>query len=465
MSTRAMPNFTGCVIARRYELVQQLGRGGFGVVYQALDHGVVIDSDEQYVAVKIMQKAGRSEADLAALKNEVVLHGIATTCSDGVVQLIDAFEDDAYSYIILELCRGGDLYDHITKNTYQGNDELLRRAFISLVDAVQAIHDAKIAHRDLKPANVLSNEDGSELYLADFGMATTEPVISEFGHGTSHFMSLECIGELTAQQPYDPYLSDIWAMGVILFAMITRTNPWSKATIKDDDFCEFLMDPDYLFFAHPISSGAHAIIREMLQPDPTQRISLRNLRQAILSLDTFFRPMCQFEYVVPEHERIIIPPPAINPMLATPQSEIKSTNKAPEIDILDAASGPAARVAQNCSAGSAVDISSTTTSQLGCHDPDCSSCSSSRASSGASDAETVGTPEGIIPTMAINTGAVMMAGTHHKVVRGDHGLQNVPFVPAQVAMAQYGVPQAQYFPIFVPAYPVYYVQPNAYPYH
>ena len=189
MSTETLPNFAGYTIANRYELVKELGQGGFGAVYKAIDHGVAVSSDDRHVAVKIVQKTGSSEAKLAVLEREIIFHGLAAACSRNVVQFIDVIEDDAWCFMILELCRGGDLFDQTTEKIYQGNDELLRRAFVSLVDAVEALHEAQIAHRDLKPENVLTNEDGSQLYLGDFGLATDQPVVSDFGWGTDEYTS------------------------------------------------------------------------------------------------------------------------------------------------------------------------------------------------------------------------------------------------------------------------------------
>ncbi|KAI1786821.1 kinase-like domain-containing protein, partial [Ganoderma leucocontextum] len=288
MSAASLPNFTGCIIDDRYELLQMLGSGTFGVVYKAIDLEVA-DNFDNIVAVKIVRKAGRGDAELAIIKREVAMHSVVADI-EGVVTLIDAFDDAKWCYIVLEFCQGGDLFEQIiTKQSYLGNDELLRRAFLSLVDAVQACHDAGIAHRDLKPENVLISQDGSRCYLADFGLATNQPVVRDFGIGTGLYMSPECVGELTARQAYDPYLSDIWALGVILVNMITAQNPWARATPKDANFCQFVMDPDFLFNASPMSEGAHAIIQSLLDLHPAGRMCLRSLRQAILSLDTFFR--------------------------------------------------------------------------------------------------------------------------------------------------------------------------------
>ena len=251
--------------------------------------------------------------------------------------------------------------------------------------------------------------------------------------------------------------------------MITGKNPWSKATPLDKEFYQYLMDPDYMFKTHPISSGAYAIIGKMLHFNPTKRISLRDLRQAVLTLDTFSRSMGQCEHVVREHEHTTLPASVSSTTkLGTSQSQLESTIMAPEIDILDAASGPAARVAQDCSAGSAVDrsasiiTSSSITAQSGYSASEFSSCSSSRTSSGASDGEFVTTPGGTTLITAITTGAAMMARTHHKVVRDDHGWQDAPISPAQMEIDQYDAPQAQYFQV-IPVCQLYYVYPCSSP--
>ncbi|KAI1783510.1 kinase-like domain-containing protein, partial [Ganoderma leucocontextum] len=284
----SLPDFTGYFLDDRYELLKLLGSGSFGVVYKAIDHEVADDYDN-IVAVKILRKAGRSAAHLASIKREVAFHSTVAD-NEGVVTLFDTFDDAKWCYLVLEFCGGGDLFDQIiTKQTYLGNDELLRRAFLSLVDAVQGCHDAGISHRDLKPENVLTNKDGSQCHLADFGLATNEPLVREFGVGTGLYMSPECIGDLTARRSYDPYLSDIWSLGVILVNMVTAQNPWARATPKDANFCRFLMDPDFLYNAYPMSEGAHDIIQSLLELHPAQRMSLHTLREEILSLDTFFR--------------------------------------------------------------------------------------------------------------------------------------------------------------------------------
>ncbi len=477
----SLPNFTGYFLDDRYELVKLLGSGSFGVVYKAIDHEVA-EGYENTVAVKILRKAGQSAAHLASIKREVAFHSTVAD-KEGVVTLFDTFDDAKWCYLVLDFCGGGDLFDQIvTWRTYLGNDELIRKAFLSLVDAVQGCHDAGIAHRDLKPENVLTNEDGSQCYLADFGLACNEPLVREFGVGTGLYMSpgtpsfnpynpstfalthntsTECVGDLTRRQSYDPFLSDVWSLGVILVNMITTQNPLARATAKDANFCRFLMDPDFLYNAYPMSDMAHTIIQSLLELDPAQRMSLSTLRQEILSIDTFFRPASPFEHVVLEHEYSTTPSElelateTSSASAAEPESEFeygceyeyKSTHMASEIDIPCASPEPDVRVARDCSAGSAVDSYSspatTTTPSFSSVSYITNSCSSSRASSGTSDVEEVITPEGT--TTTATTAHMLwdriMAGAHlnkyqgAKEVRGYEGWQNG--TTAQMLMAQY----------------------------
>ena len=178
----------GCTIGSHYELDEVLGSGSFGVVYKAIDTRQSLDSPARECAVKIVRKTGRTPKELGVIRREVALHFVVAG-HPNILTIIDAFDDDEYFYIILDYCPGGDLYYHITEDAYMDNDELLRSAFVSLIDAVQYCHEHKVAHRDLKPENVLTTEDGSTVFLADFGLATTKRMIDEHGHGTSIYMA------------------------------------------------------------------------------------------------------------------------------------------------------------------------------------------------------------------------------------------------------------------------------------
>lgn len=183
-----MPNYTGCTVDGRYELVRILGSGTYGVVYHAVDIRPSSSGDHASRAVKMIRKAGRKPSELAAARREIALHRLVSD-HPNIVTVHDAYEDDDYFYIVMDLCRGGDLFEPICKRIYVDNDALLRKAFISLIDAVEACHSSRVYHRDLKPENILVSEDRTEIYLADFGMATNRSTVAEFYCGTAAYMS------------------------------------------------------------------------------------------------------------------------------------------------------------------------------------------------------------------------------------------------------------------------------------
>ncbi|KAI1797653.1 kinase-like protein [Ganoderma leucocontextum] len=283
-----MPDLLGYVLDNRYELLSMLGSGSYGVVYKAVDLKPNSPSDDQIRAIKIVRKANRKPFELEAVRREVELQSLVTGHSN-IVGIHDAFEDDNYFYLVLDLCHGGDLFHQICwRRAYANHDEHLRRAFLKLVDAVDTCHQANIFHRDLKPENILTNVDGSELFLADFGLATQRTMVSECGCGTQVYMSPEVVGRMTDRKPFDTRFADIWALGVILVNMISGRQPWSIASPEDYCFSQWLEDPDFLKRMLPMSDGANLIIQCIFQLDPRDRISLNDLRQEIVELDTFF---------------------------------------------------------------------------------------------------------------------------------------------------------------------------------
>lgn len=174
----------GLLLANRLELTSILGVGAYGVVYTAVD----IHTNVLY-AVKALNKTGLDPRQLKYQQREIKLHHLASQ-HPNVVSLVRIMDSVDCTYVVIEFCPEGDLFSSITeKGNYIGNDPLVKRVFLQILDAVHFCHSVGIYHRDLKPENILVTDHGLTVKLADFGLATAEPYTSDFGCGSTFYMS------------------------------------------------------------------------------------------------------------------------------------------------------------------------------------------------------------------------------------------------------------------------------------
>lgn len=178
-----MPNMSGKTIGKgQFKLLSPIGRGSFGTVYNALDMST---KPPTLRAVKVVRKlTQRANNQL----REIVFHN-GVSDHENVVTFYHAFQDARYLYIVLDFCPGGDMWGAIAAGEYWKNDELCRKVFLKLIDALEHCHRKGIYHRDLKPNNILVGEEAWEVYLSDFGLASPGKISQSFGVGTTQFRS------------------------------------------------------------------------------------------------------------------------------------------------------------------------------------------------------------------------------------------------------------------------------------
>lgn len=140
------------------------------------------------LAVKAIPFAGLTPDRLLLLSAEVNLHR-RVAYHPNVVTLHRAIKTEAVLFLVLDLIPGPDLFDQIvTHDRYARDDGLITAVFAQIVDAVAACHKNGFAHRDLKPENILCEQDGTRVFLADFGLATTDRTSKDWATGSGFYM-------------------------------------------------------------------------------------------------------------------------------------------------------------------------------------------------------------------------------------------------------------------------------------
>jgi serine/threonine protein kinase len=179
----------GRFLVGKLRLTSILGTGAYGVVYSAVD----VQTHIQY-AVECLSKFNADGTPLdrrqvAFQEREIRLHHLASA-HPNVVSMLKIIDDPDCIYVILEYCPEGDLFFNITEcGQYVGKDDLAKRVFLQILDAVEHCHTLGIYHRDLKPENILVSNHGETVKLADFGLATSTDRSEDYGCGSTFYMS------------------------------------------------------------------------------------------------------------------------------------------------------------------------------------------------------------------------------------------------------------------------------------
>lgn len=269
----------------RLELVSVLGVGAYGVVYLAVD---LHAPEPVYLAVKCLLRSGLDARQRHFQRREIALHQLASR-HPNVVTLHKVLEEGDFIFVIMDYCDEGDLFGMITeRQRYLGNDYLIKRIFLQIVDAIDYCHSMGIFHRDLKPENILCSRNGERVCLADFGLATSERTSTDFGCGSTFYLSPECQGGLFERvDRYSTEMNDIWSLGVILVNLTCGRNPWRQACPNDETFRAFVGNPDFLRTILPISRATNHILKGLFALDPAHRTPLSELRRQVMAVETF----------------------------------------------------------------------------------------------------------------------------------------------------------------------------------
>jgi serine/threonine protein kinase len=251
-----------------YRLMEQLGEGGMGLVFVAEQQQPV----RRKVALKVL-KPGMDTRQVVA-RFEAERQALALMDHPNIARVLDGGTTPAgRPYFVMELVKGAPITDYCDRSGLSVRERL--GLFVDVCGAVQHAHQKGIIHRDLKPSNVLiSSHDGTPVVkVIDFGVAkaigqqlTDKTVYTQFAQliGTPLYMAPEQAGESGLDVDTR---SDIYALGVLLYELLTGTTPFDKDRFKEVGYDEM-----------------RRIIRQEEPPKPSTRIS--TLGQAATTVST-----------------------------------------------------------------------------------------------------------------------------------------------------------------------------------
>ncbi|XP_077400132.1 serine/threonine-protein kinase DCLK2-like [Vanacampus margaritifer] len=253
------------LISSKYKIGKVIGDGNFAVVKECVER-----SNGQEFALKIIDKA-RCCGKEHLIENEVAV--LRRVRHPSIIQLIEVDETPSQLFLVMELVKGGDLFDAITSSTKYSEHDAGAMVY-NLGGAIKYLHRMNIVHRDIKPENLLVCEypDGTKsLKLGDFGLATVVEGPLYTVCGTPTYVAPEIIAETGYGLKVD-----IWAAGIITYILLCGFPPFrSENNVQEELFDQILRGK--LEFPSPdwdtIGLPAKMLISQMLQVNVDARFT------------------------------------------------------------------------------------------------------------------------------------------------------------------------------------------------
>ncbi|CAH9136766.1 unnamed protein product [Cuscuta epithymum] len=249
-----------------YTLGKKLGHGQFGTTYLCTEKASGLD----YACKSIPKRKLLCKEDYEDVWREIqIMHHLSE--SPHVVRIKGTYEDDAIVHLVMDVCRGGELFDRIVSKGHF-SERKAAELMKTIAGVVEGCHSLGVMHRDLKPENFLFDtpDEDAKLKATDFGLSVfykPGQYLSDVV-GSPYYVAPEVLHKF-----YGPEI-DVWSAGVILYILLCGVPPFWAET--DNGIFKQIMKGKIDFESEPwpsISDSAKDLIKRMLQRDPRQRIT------------------------------------------------------------------------------------------------------------------------------------------------------------------------------------------------
>lgn len=251
----------GTIVGDRYEILEQVGRGGMAEVFKGKDHKL-----NRFVAVKVLKEEFReNEAFVKKFKEEA--QAAAGLAHPNIVNVYDVGDENGIYYIVMELVEGITLKNYIERKGRLTIKEATSIA-IQVSSGLAVAHGNHIVHRDIKPQNIIISREG-KVKVTDFGIAkaTTSQTTTSNAMGSVHYASPE-----QARGGYVDHRSDIYSLGVVLYEMVTGRVPFdgeTAVTVAVKHLQEELVPPST--YCEDLPYSLEQIIKKCMEKSPDRR--------------------------------------------------------------------------------------------------------------------------------------------------------------------------------------------------
>ncbi|XP_066392785.1 calcium/calmodulin-dependent serine/threonine-protein kinase 1-like [Miscanthus floridulus] len=256
--------------AAKYDLGREVGRGHFGFTCAAKCKKGELKGED--VAVKVIPKAKMTTAiAIEDVRREVRILSSLTGHSN-LVQFYDAFEDEENVYVVMELCKGGELLDKILARGGKYPEEDAKVVIHQILSVASFCHLQGVVHRDLKPENFLfmSKDENSALKVIDFGLSDFVKPDERLNDivGSAYYVAPEVLHRSYGTE------ADMWSIGVIAYILLCGSRPFWARTESGIFRAVLKAEPSFDEIPWPtISAEAKDFVRRLLNKDYRKRMT------------------------------------------------------------------------------------------------------------------------------------------------------------------------------------------------